>query len=91
MFRIIATTNAESEARIEEKTFREDLYYRLNVIPVKIPPLRERGNDISLLIEYFLKKYSQVNERRQTGIDERCGLSPAKPIPGREMCGNWRM
>ena len=61
--RIIATTNAELKLRIEEKTFREDLYYRLNVIPVNIPPLRERGNDISLLAKYFLSKYSEINER----------------------------
>lgn len=61
--RIIATTNAELKTRIEEKTFREDLYYRLNVIPVKIPPLRERKNDVALLVDYFLKKYSDINER----------------------------
>lgn len=63
--RIIATTNAELKTRIVEKTFREDLYYRLNVIPVKIPPLRERKNDVSLLVEYFLEKYSDINERRK--------------------------
>lgn len=60
--RIIATTNADLKVRIEEKTFREDLYYRLNVIPVNIPPLRERVSDINLLAEHFLKKYSQINE-----------------------------
>lgn len=63
--RIIATTNAELKKSIEEKTFREDLYYRLNVIPAKIPPLRERGNDVSLLIQYFLEKYSTINERKK--------------------------
>ena len=61
--RIIATTNAELKVRIEEKAFREDLYYRLNVIPVKIPALRERNNDLELLSEFFLNKYSQANER----------------------------
>lgn len=68
--RVIATTNADLKARIEEKTFREDLYYRLNVIPVKIPSLRDRGDDIVLLTEYFLKKYSQVNERPQPKLSE---------------------
>ena len=68
--RIIATTNAELKLRIEEKTFREDLYYRLNVIPVKIPPLRERGNDISLLSEHFLNKYSHINERPKPELSE---------------------
>jgi DNA-binding NtrC family response regulator len=63
--RIIATTNADLKVRVKEKTFREDLYYRLNVIPITIPPLRERGDDVLLLTEYFLKKYSQINERQK--------------------------
>jgi len=57
--RIIATTNADLKKRIEEKTFRSDLYYRLNVVPVKIPPLRERAGDIPLLSDYFLEKHSR--------------------------------
>jgi len=60
--RIIATTNADLKAAIEEKRFRGDLYYRINVIPVKVPPLRERRGDIEILSEHFLKKYSSVNE-----------------------------
>ena len=78
--RVIATTNADLKARIEEKTFREDLYYRLNVIPVKIPSLRDRGDDILLLTEYFLKKYSQVNERLQPKLSEDA-LSILKHYP----------
>jgi len=61
--RIIATTNADTRKCIEDKTFREDLYYRLNVIPLKIPPLRERKGDVELLSHYFLKKYSNLNEK----------------------------
>ncbi|MHB8828499.1 MAG: sigma-54-dependent transcriptional regulator [Syntrophales bacterium] len=61
--RIIATTNADLLERVREKTFRHDLYYRLNVIPVKIPPLRERGDDIKILIDYFLKKNSKINRK----------------------------
>ena len=59
--RIIATTNRDLKKCIAEKKFREDLYYRLSVIPVKVPPLRERKGDIILLANYFLKKYSQLN------------------------------
>lgn len=61
--RIIATTNSDLLERVREKTFRHDLYYRLNVIPVKIPPLRERGDDIKILIDYFLKKNSKINKK----------------------------
>jgi transcriptional regulator with PAS, ATPase and Fis domain len=81
--RIIATTNAELKLRIEEKTFREDLYYRLNVIPVKIPPLRERGQDISLLIEYFLNKFSHINERNKPALSrESLAMMQNYPWPG---------
>jgi DNA-binding NtrC family response regulator len=55
--RIIAASNKDLEKEVEEKKFREDLYYRLNVFPVKIPPLRERREDVPLLVEYFIKKY----------------------------------
>jgi len=61
--RIVATTNADIRQAIEDKTFREDLYYRLNVIPLKIPSLRERKGDIELLSRHFLKKYSDLNEK----------------------------
>ncbi|MBW2600183.1 MAG: sigma-54-dependent Fis family transcriptional regulator, partial [Deltaproteobacteria bacterium] len=59
--RIIATTNADLKKYVEEKKFRDDLYYRLNVIPVTIPPLRERRGDIVFLCEYFLEKYSRLS------------------------------
>jgi DNA-binding NtrC family response regulator len=63
--RLIATTNADLQHNIAQKTFRSDLYYRLNVIPVIIPPLRERNGDVNLLAEHFIKKYSQVNEKKE--------------------------
>jgi len=63
--RIIATTNADLQYRTAQKTFRADLYYRLNVIPVLVPPLRERNGDVNLLAEHFIKKYSQVNEKKE--------------------------
>jgi DNA-binding NtrC family response regulator len=55
--RIVAASNKNLEKAAEEKKFREDLYYRLNVFPINIPPLRERKEDVPLLVEYFLKKY----------------------------------
>ena len=59
--RIVAATHKDLKAAIKNGTFREDLYYRLSVIPVVIPPLRHRKEDIPLLADYFLKKYSAAN------------------------------
>jgi len=55
--RIVAASNKDIEKAVEEKKFREDLFYRLNVFPVRVPPLRERKEDIPLLVEYFINKY----------------------------------
>ncbi|MBS1233044.1 MAG: two component, sigma54 specific, transcriptional regulator, Fis family, partial [Nitrospirae bacterium] len=55
--RIVAASNKDLERAVEEKKFREDLFYRLNVFPVRVPPLRERKEDIPLLVEYFINKY----------------------------------
>ncbi len=66
--RIIAATNKDLDKMIEEGTFREDLYYRLNVIPLEIPSLRERKDDIHLLIEHFLNKYCKEIGRNQMEI-----------------------
>lgn len=57
--RVIAATNQPLESLIKENRFREDLYYRLNVVSIQIPPLRERGNDIILLVDHFLSVYNQ--------------------------------
>jgi len=68
--RLIAATNLDLEQRVAENFFREDLYYRLNVITIKIPPLRERPEDVRQLAYYFMEKYNQINDKRIENIDE---------------------
>jgi two-component system response regulator PilR (NtrC family) len=57
--RIITATNQDLEARIQSGDFREDLYYRINVLPIHLPPLRQRREDVPLLVEFFLQQYSK--------------------------------
>jgi two-component system response regulator PilR (NtrC family) len=66
--RIMSATNKDLEEAVTEKRFREDLFYRLNVIQIKLPPLRDRREDISLLTMHFLKKYSEELNKHITGI-----------------------
>ncbi|MBO0798613.1 MAG: sigma-54-dependent Fis family transcriptional regulator [Blastocatellia bacterium] len=61
--RVLAATNRDLEAMVKDGRFREDLYYRLNVIPIHIPPLRQRRDDLQLLTEHFLRKHSSNNAR----------------------------
>ena len=67
--RVIATTNRDIRRRIEDQEFREDLYYRLNVVPLNLIPLRERTDDIPLLTEYFMNQFCQENSRPLIKID----------------------
>ncbi|MDR0524538.1 MAG: sigma-54 dependent transcriptional regulator [Spirochaetaceae bacterium] len=69
--RIVAATNKDLKAEIEKGGFREDLYFRLNVITIHIPPLRERKDDLPLMITAFLKEFAGENNKPIEGIDER--------------------
>jgi two-component system response regulator AtoC len=69
--RIIATSNRDLKKRIKDGQFREDLFYRLNVVPIHIAPLRERKEDIPSLAEHFLKKYNRENNCHIQGISPK--------------------
>lgn len=66
--RLLAATNKDLQQAIEEGTFREDLYYRVNVIPIDIPPLRKRRDDIPLLVNHFLKKYTERIKKKVVSV-----------------------
>ncbi len=66
--RIISATHQDLEVAIQEKSFREDLYYRLNVVTFEIPPLRKRREDIPLLVDHFIRILNEQNERKVTGF-----------------------
>lgn len=69
--RIISATNADIEKKIEEGKFRKDLYWRLNVIEIKLPPLRERKDDIELLCRHFIGKFAGEHKKAVSGIDNQ--------------------
>jgi DNA-binding NtrC family response regulator len=69
--RVVAATNRDLEAAIADSGFRSDLFYRLNVFPIEVPPLRERKGDIPLLVQYFVDRYATRDGKKITGIDRR--------------------
>jgi DNA-binding NtrC family response regulator len=84
--RIIAATNVDLRQLVREGRFREDLFYRLNVITIDLPPLRQRREDIPLLVDHFLKKYSEENERPQ----RRMGIEALRALVTYSWPGNVR-
>src|SRR5246127_1286699 len=81
--RIIAATNRDLKAAVASRNFREDLYYRLNVFPLEVPPLRERRNDIPLLVEYFIDRYGRKAGKNIRSVDKKTlQLLQSYPWPG---------
>ena len=81
--RLIAATNRDLHRAVQEGTFREDLFYRLNVFPVEVPPLRERGGDIPLLVRFFIEKYAvRVDRHIESIAPETLGRLMAYRWPG---------
>lgn len=69
--RIIVATNVDLKEKVDKNEFREDLYYRLNIINIQLPPLRERKEDIPLLAKHFIKKFAQENNKTINGMDSK--------------------
>jgi formate hydrogenlyase transcriptional activator len=81
--RVIAATNRDLAAAIAAGTFRSDLFYRLNVFPIEVPPLRKRKEDIPMLVEYFVKRYAEKAGKQIRKIDvNTLALCQSYPWPG---------
>jgi DNA-binding NtrC family response regulator len=80
---VIAATNRDLSAEVAEGTFRQDLFYRLNVFPLDVPPLRERREDVPLLVEYFIGRYARKAGKRFKRVSRRTlDRLKAYPWPG---------
>ncbi len=84
--RIIAATNKDLSTMVENGKFRQDLYYRINVVRMKLPPLRERMEDIPLLVEYFINKFNKIRGKMIQGIDQQV----LKTLMSHDFPGNIR-
>ena len=88
--RIITATNKDLNDTVRKSQFRENLYYRLNVIPIELPPLRKRQSDIPELVEFFLKRLARENKRKGIQLI-RMQWSYCWIIHGLETFGSWKM
>ena len=79
-FRLVSATNRDLEAMVQDGSFREDLFYRLNVIGIRLPPLRDRPEDIPLIADHFVRHYAQKNDKTVTGVTDEA----------RALMGNYR-
>ena len=87
--RVIATTNVSLARLVERGQFRGDLYYRLNVIPLSLPPLRDRREDIPVLAEHFARKYAEQMQTSRRGCTSASSIC-SRLSPGPAMCASWQ-
>ena len=87
--RVVAATNRDLQSAIEAGTFRSDLFYRLNVFPIPVPALRERGDDIPLLVRYFIDRYARQAGKTIRRVNKRT-LDRLRSYPGRATCASCK-
>ena len=88
--RVISATNKNLEEMVEDGEFREDLYYRLNVFPLYIPPLRKRKEDMEAIVLYLLNKYDSFYDRQVTSVDQQA-VKLLQKKTGRGIYESWKM
>ena len=89
--RILTATNKDLRAAVADKTFREDLYFRISAVPITIPPLRDRGDDVLLLAEHFLERFRREFRKPALEFSTPTRARGCGHIPGREMSANCKM